>query len=76
MCKKDYRELEAYRKLGKPEDLAKRCKYNITNEKIKSAEQCLIDNGIETDESSSVLQAIGYILFDEEFYPDDCQKDT
>lgn len=29
MCKKDYRELEAYRKLGKPEELLKRCKYNI-----------------------------------------------
>ena len=45
--------------------------YNITNEKIKAAEQCLIDNGIEMDEASVVLQAIGYILLDEEFYPDE-----
>ena len=38
--------------------------------KIKAAEQCLIDNGIEEDEASIVLQAIGYILLDEELYPE------
>lgn len=32
------------------------------------AEQCLIDNGIEPDEASVVLQALGYILLDEELY--------
>lgn len=42
----------------------------IDNEKIKAAEKCLIDNGIEADEASTVLQAIGYILLDMELYPD------
>ena len=37
---------------------------------IKAAEQCLIDNGIETDEVQNVLQALGYILLDEELYED------
>lgn len=35
------------------------------------AEQCLIDNGIEPDEASVVLQALGYILLDEELYPNE-----
>ena len=35
------------------------------------AEQCSIDNGIEPDEASVVLQALGYILLDEELYPDE-----
>lgn len=35
------------------------------------AEQCLIDNGIEPDEASTVLQALGYILLDEELYPEE-----
>lgn len=34
------------------------------------AEQCLIDNGIESDEAAVVLQALGYILLDEELYPE------
>lgn len=42
----------------------------IANEDIRKAEQCLIDNGIEEDEAPIVLQAIGYILLDEELYPD------
>lgn len=33
MCKKDYRELEAYRKLGKPEELTKRCKETISHDR-------------------------------------------
>ena len=37
---------------------------------IKAAEQCLIDNGIEPDEVQNVLQALGYILLDEELYED------
>ena len=37
---------------------------------IKAAEQCLIDNGIEPDEVKNVLQALGYILLDEELYED------
>lgn len=35
------------------------------------AEQCLIDNGIDSDEACTVLQALGYILLDEELYPED-----
>ena len=37
----------------------------------KRAEQMLIDNGIEPDEAPIVLQAIGYVLFDTELYPED-----
>ena len=40
----------------------------ITNENIKSAEQVLIDNGIEKDEADVVLQAIGYALLNTELY--------
>jgi len=38
---------------------------------IKKAEQVLIDNGIEPDEASTVLQAIGYALLDTELYPEE-----
>lgn len=38
-------------------------------EKIKKAERVLIDNGIEEDEASTVLQALGYVLLDAELYP-------
>lgn len=40
-------------------------------ERIKSAEKCLIDNGIEPDEALIVLQALGYILLDAELYPNE-----
>ena len=43
---------------------------NMNKEKIEKAEQVLIDNGIEKDEAQTVLQAIGYILLDEEMYPE------
>ena len=33
---------------------------------LESARQCLIDNGIETDEAETVLQALCYILLNEE----------
>ena len=33
---------------------------------LESARQCLIDNGIETDEVGTVLQALCYILLNEE----------
>lgn len=46
----------------------------IYDERISKAEQCLIDNGIEPDESSTVLQALGYILLDEELYPEEKVK--
>lgn len=35
--------------------------------KAKKAMQCLIDNGIDEDEACVVLQALGYILADEEW---------
>ncbi len=37
-------------------------------EKIRKAEQILIDNGIDDDEASTVLQAIGYALLDQDLY--------
>lgn len=40
----------------------------ITKQDILLAESCLVDNGIEADEVSVVLQAIGYILLDVELY--------
>ncbi len=43
----------------------------ISKEAIKKAEQVLIDNGIEADEAYIVLQAIGYVLLDEELYPEE-----
>ena len=41
---------------------------NISIDKIKSAEQILIDNGIDADEASTVLQAIGFALLDKDLY--------
>lgn len=35
-------------------------------ETVQKALQCLSDNGIEADETETVLQALGYILFDAE----------
>ena len=46
----------------------------IAQEKIKKAEQVLIDNGIDPDEAQTVLQALGYVLLDEELYPE-CAPD-
>ena len=42
----------------------------VTVENRSRAEQCLIDNGIDKDEASVVLQALGYILLDTELYPE------
>lgn len=42
----------------------------ITKGIIEKAEQVLIDNGIEKDEACVVLQALGYVLFDGELYPE------
>ena len=44
---------------------------HITPRDIVSAEQCLIDNGIEPDEAYIVLQAIGYILLNVELYSEE-----
>lgn len=46
----------------------------ISERMIGRAEQCLIDNGIEPDEAPIVLQALGYILLDEELYPEEESK--
>lgn len=42
---------------------------DISPQIIKSAEQVLVDNGIEADEASTVLQALGYVLLSRELYP-------
>lgn len=42
----------------------------ITKDKIKAAEQVLIDNGIEADEADIVLQALCYALLDWDPYLD------
>ena len=47
-----------------------RFEMKYTDEQIRRAEQCLIDNGVEPDEAWVVLQALGYILLDEELYPE------
>lgn len=36
--------------------------------------EVILDNGIELDEASVVLQALGYILLDEELYPEEESK--
>ena len=41
----------------------------VSKDKVKAAEQVLVDNGIEADEASTVLQAIGFALLDEDLYP-------
>lgn len=43
--------------------------YNISEAAIKQAEKVLEDNGVERDEVQTVLQALGYVLIDCEFYP-------
>ena len=41
----------------------------ITANSVKAAEKVLADNGIEDDETQSVLQAVGYALAGVELYP-------
>lgn len=43
---------------------------SVSLTKIEKAKQCLVDNGIEKEEAETVLQAICYILKDEEIFPD------
>ena len=38
----------------------------LTQETFNKAKQCLIDNSIEADEAEIVLQALCYILLNEE----------
>lgn len=47
-------------------------------ERVDLATKCLIDNGIETDEAETVLEALCYILMDEEiesFFDDEKQDE-
>lgn len=46
------------------------CSTRIFQERIEKAEQVLIDNGIDPDEAQTILQALGYVLLDEELYPE------
>jgi len=41
---------------------------NILKGQIKAAEQILINNGIEADEASTVLEAIGFALINQDIY--------
>lgn len=43
----------------------------IDKRTLKKAEKVLVDNGIEEDEASTVLQALGYVLLDQELYPEE-----
>lgn len=56
-----YAEIREYNMEPKP----------IDKRTLKKAEKVLIDNGIEKDEASTVLQALGYVLLDEELYPEE-----
>ena len=38
---------------------------------LAATEQILVDNGIDEDEASTVLQAVGYSLLNTELYPED-----
>ena len=62
---------EAYQEKQKKQEEAKKIAEEESKkhaEKIKNAERILIDNGIEPDEASTVLQAIGFALPDEDLY--------
>lgn len=41
-----------------------------TKDQLEKAKQILVDNGIEEDEVETVLQALGYALFDIELFPE------
>ena len=45
-------------------------KNQINSGRISAAEKILVDNGVDADEASVVLQAIGYALLDTELYPE------
>lgn len=42
----------------------------ITEAQRDAAEKVLIDNGIDPDEACVVLQALGFVLLDEDLYPE------
>lgn len=43
---------------------------SVTEEQVNKAIQCLTDNGIDQDDAYVILQALGYILLDEELFPE------
>lgn len=43
----------------------------VTPEKLAAAEKVLADNGIDPDETETVLQALGYVLLGTELYPEE-----
>lgn len=51
--------------------MARNQRENLVLLTIKKAEKVLVDNGIEADEASTVLQALGYVLLDTELYPEE-----
>lgn len=55
---------------------AKTIAVSADEKRIRAAEMCLIANGIESGEASTVLQAIGYILLNQELYPEKSKKEV
>ena len=43
---------------------------SISEEQVDKAIKCLADNGIDEDDACVILQALGYILLDEELFPE------
>ncbi len=41
----------------------------ITGMQVNKALKCLIDNGMDEDDAYETLRALGYILLDEELFP-------
>lgn len=41
---------------------------SVSKTALAKAEKCLVDNNVEQGEAKTVLQALGYILLDEELY--------
>lgn len=46
----------------------------ITEAKRDRALRCLVDNGHNEDDAYEILTALGYILLDEELFPEDCER--
>lgn len=52
-------------------DLCRNCvELIVGDDEIRESEEMLVQNGIEEDEVSTVLQALGYVLLDTELYND------
>lgn len=69
------RSPDSKRKTVKQNDVVKEglSSFEITSDRIARALQCLEDNGVDSDETEIVLQALGYILLDKELFPDEDQ---